>query len=91
MYPAAARALLISMKRTPAVIAALLLATSCGSSESDAHKAAREQAKTEAGYYCTMVPAGNDPGYIHTSEFKSCVKDQTARFLGEWEADHPDD
>jgi hypothetical protein len=66
-------------------LATIVFAGCGGSGESEAHKQAREDAETEAGYYCSFGFTGS----IHSDEFKNCVKDQTKRFLAEWESEHP--
>ena len=73
--------------RLVATVALLVVLAGCG--ESDAHKAAREDAHLTAEYYCTMEPGLTSAGSIYTDEFKTCVKQQTKRFLAEWEDAHP--
>lgn len=75
------------MKPVLAILVVLAAVSACGG-ESEAHKAAREDAHAQAGYYCSLDPS---IGSIYSDAFKNCVKQQEAVLMSEWESEHPKD
>lgn len=64
----------------------LLLTRDDPATESPERKQAREQAETDAEWYCSLTPAGNRG--IYSEEFRACVEARVDELMEEWDEEN---
>lgn len=67
------------------LVTVLVMVGSSGPEESPERRAARDQARTEARYYCSLSVSS-----IDAPEFKSCVQRETRDAMTAWDREHPE-